>query len=440
MVQPACGRKKAAAPRDTFPDGTPISAWFRDTSSVNIASFGRQYRITDYGVLMDNYVHTKELQGLIDKVAADGGGVIVVPPGVFMTGALFFKQGTHLHLERGAVLRGSTDISDFPVMTTRIEGQTCKYYPALLNADSIQGFTITGEGVVDGNGLPYWRAFWQRWQWNPVGTNKDEQRPRVLYISNCRDVQIEGVCFQNSPFWTTHYYRSENVKLLNLNFFSPTKPVRAPSTDAIDIDACRNVLIKGCNMSVDDDAIALKGGKGPWADDPEKSPGNGGNENIIIEDCRFGFCHSCLTCGSESIYNHNILLRRGVVEGAGILLHLKMRTDTPQRYEFIIVEDMHGRVGNFLHVHSWSQFANMEGRTTPPMSYGSDVTMRRITMECGQFFNVAHEEDKFRLSRFLFEDLDIKAQNSEVHPEYIDSLTISNVKINDKEFFLPIKQ
>ena len=66
--------------------------------------------------------------------------------------------------------------------------------------------------------------------------------------------------------------------------------------------------------------------------------------------------------------------------------------------------------------------------------------MRRITMECGQFFNVAHEEDKFRLSRFLFEDLDIKAQNSEVHPEYIDSLTISNVKINDKEFFLPIKQ
>jgi hypothetical protein len=230
------------------------------------------------------------------------------------------------------------------------------------------------------------------------------------------------------------------VKLLNLNFFSPTKPVRAPSTDAIDIDACRNVLIKGCNMSVDDDAIALKGGKGPWADDPEKSPGNGGNENIIIEDCRFGFCHSCLTCGSESIYNHNILLRRGVVEGAGILLHLKMRTDTPQRYEFIIVEDMHGRVGNFLHVHSWSQFANMEGRTTPPMSYGSDVTMRRITMECGQFFNVAQEEDKFRLSRFLFEDLDIKAQNSEVHPEYIDSLTISNVKINDKEFFLPIKQ
>ncbi len=293
---------------------------------------------------------------------------------------------------------------------------------------------------MDGNGLPYWRAFWQRWQWNPVGTNKDEQRPRVLYISNCRDVQIEGVCFQNSPFWTTHYYRSENVKLLNLNFFSPTKPVRAPSTDAIDIDACRNVLIKGCNMSVDDDAIALKGGKGPWADDPEKSPGNGGNENIIIEDCRFGFCHSCLTCGSESIYNHNILLRRGVVEGAGILLHLKMRTDTPQRYEFIIVEDMHGRVGNFLHVHSWSQFANMEGRTTPPMSYGSDVTMRRITMECGQFFNVAQEEDKFRLSRFLFEDLDIKAQNSEVHPEYIDSLTISNVKINDKEFFLPIKQ
>ena len=287
-VQYAYGRKRVEAVRDTFPDGAPVSEWFRDTLPVDVASLGRQYRITDYGVSADSYVHTKELQALIDMVAGNGGGVVVVPPGVFMTGALFFKQGTHLHLERGAVLRGSTDISDFPVTTTRMEGQTCKYFPALLNADSIQGFTITGEGVVDGNGLPYWKAFWLRRKWNPAATNKDEQRPRVLFVSRCRDVRIEGVCFQNSPFWTTHYYQSENVRLMNLKIYSPHGPIHAPSTDAIDIDACRNVLVKGCEMTVDDDAIALKGGKGPWADIPEKTPGNGGNENILIEDCASG--------------------------------------------------------------------------------------------------------------------------------------------------------
>ncbi len=429
-VQYAYGRKRVEAVRDTFPDGAPVSEWFRDTLPVDVASLGRQYRITDYGVSADSYVHTKELQALIDMVAGNGGGVVVVPPGVFMTGALFFKQGTHLHLERGAVLRGSTDISDFPVTTTRMEGQTCKYFPALLNADSIQGFTITGEGVVDGNGLPYWKAFWLRRKWNPAATNKDEQRPRVLFVSRCRDVRIEGVCFQNSPFWTTHYYQSENVRLMNLKIYSPHGPIHAPSTDAIDIDACRNVLVKGCEMTVDDDAIALKGGKGPWADIPEKTPGNGGNENILIEDCYFGFCHSCLTCGSESIYNHNILLRRGKVEGAVILLHLKMRTDTPQRYEYITVEDMHGHADNFLFVHSWSQFADMQGRTTPPMSYASHVTMRNIGMQANTFFNVTRKDDQYRLSHFTFQNLDIEAKVPDFHADYIENVQTENVKVN----------
>ena len=114
-----------------------------------------------------------------------------------------------------------------------------------------------------------------------------------------------------------------------------------------------------------------------------------------------------------------------------------MRTDTPQHYEFITVEDIKGHVGNFLYVHSWSQFANMEGRTTPPMSYGSDVTMRRIAMECKQFFNVAHEEDKFHLTRFTIEDLDIKAQNAEVPSNCIDSLIMKNVIINGEKYPFP---
>ena len=422
-------RQKGDASVDRFPDGSEIPAWFRDTTHVRLDALGPKYRLTDHGILMDGRTYTHQIQALIDSVAAAGGGVIVVPSGTFVSGALFFRQGTHLHLEAGAVLKGSTDISDFPLMETRIEGETCLYYPALVNADGLNGFTISGKGTLDGNGLPYWKAFWQRRAWNPACTNKDEQRPRLLYISRSRNVQVEGINIQNSPFWTTHYYKCDSVKLMNLRITSLYEPVRAPSTDAVDIDACSNMLIRGCYMSVDDDAVALKGGKGPWADDAQKMPQNGGNTNIIIEDCTFGYCASCVTCGSESIYDHNIVLRRIQVDQASNLLWLKMRTDTPQHYEYITVEDITGNARNFLLVRPWSQFADLKGRTTPPVSYSDHITMRRITLQCETFFNVRKPDEQFSLRDFLFEDLHIKAKNTTIQEDYIPGLVMRRVEV-----------
>lgn len=423
-------KKKQKA--DLFPDGTPIPEWFRQIDSVKIENLGKQYKITDYGILNDGRIYTKELQALIDKVASDGGGVIVVPQGTYLSGALFFKQGVHLHLLAGGTLMGSDDCSDFPLMKTRIEGESCIYYPALINADGLDGFTISGEGTIDGNGLRYWKHFWERRKWNPKCTNKDEQRPRLVFISNCKNVQIDGVHLQNSPFWTTHIYKCENVKLLRLYIFSPEKPVKAPSTDAIDIDVCKNVLVKHCYMSVNDDAIALKGGKGPWADDPTKSEGNGGNENIIIEDCTYGFCHGCLTCGSESIYDHNIILRRINVNDANNLLWLKMRPDTPQRYEYITVEEITGNVKNFLLIKPWTQFYDLKGRKDTPMSYSDNIVMRNIDLDCDVFFNVEPKTDQYILTNFTFENLNIRAKKPDFHQEYVDGFTVKNVKVEKK--------
>ena len=83
--------------KDLFPDGTEIPAWFRDTTHVKLSELGKQYCITDYGILMDGKIYTQQLQSIIDKMAANGGGVMVIPSGTFMSGALFFKQGTHLY-------------------------------------------------------------------------------------------------------------------------------------------------------------------------------------------------------------------------------------------------------------------------------------------------------------------------------------------------------
>lgn len=428
--------KKSILSKDYWPDGTEISDWFHNYSLTDISSLGRQYNVTDYGVLDDGKVHTSELQSLIDKIASNGGGVVIVPPGTYLTGAVFFRQGTHLRVEEGGVLKGSDDISDFPIIDSRIEGECCKYFPGVVNADGLDGFTISGNGVIDGNGLRYWKAFWLRRSWNPQCTNKDEMRPRLLYITNCKNVQIEGLHLQNSPFWTTHIYRCENVKYLNLRITSPATPVKAPSTDAIDIDACRNVLVKNCYMSVNDDAIALKGGKGPWADDFQnesskshlKQPsGNGANVNILIEDCEYGFCHGCLTCGSESVYDHNIVLRRIKVNQANNLLWLKMRPDTPQKYEYITVEDISGNAKNFLLVKPWTQFYDLKDRKDIPMSNSNHIVMRNITLDCDVFFNVKQSEDQYHLSDFTFDNISVKAKDASFHPEYIENFTHTNI-------------
>lgn len=430
--------------KDLWPDGTEISAWFKDTTSVDISKHGNTYRITDYGVVNDGRIHTKEFQALIDMVAANGGGVIIVPQGTYLTGAVFFRQGVHLHILDGGVIMGSNDPSDYPLLKTRIEGETCLYYSALINADGLDGFTISGKGSIDGNGYTYWKHFWERRAWNPKCTNKDEQRPRLVYISNSKNVQIEGVKLQNSAFWTTHIYNSENVKLLRLHISSPAKPVKAPSTDAIDLDVAKNILVKNCYMSVNDDAIAIKGGKGPYADafktqysdiDLKKFPemeGDGGNENILIEDCEYGFCHGCLTLGSESVYDHNIILRRIKVNEANNLLWLKMRPDTPQRYEYITVEDIQGNAKNFLLVAPWTQFYDLKGRKDTPMSYSDHITMRNITFDCNVFFNVKPREEQYHLSNFKFENLSIKGNNIELNTEYVENFIVKNIKAEKK--------
>ena len=216
------------------------------------------------------------------------------------------------------------------------------------------------------------------------------------------------------------------MKLLGLYIFSPAAPVKAPSTDAIDIDVCNNVLVKNCYLSVNDDAIALKGGKGPWAD---KDSNNGSNTNIIIEDCTYGFCHSALTCGSESIHNRNIILRRCTINQASRLLWLKMRADTPQNYEYILVEDIKGNAKSFLYIKPWTQFFDLKDRKDIPMSYSDHVTMRNIDFECDVFFNVSASE-QYKLTNFKFENLNIKAKDGEYDKSIIPSSEWNNVKVN----------
>ena len=418
----------ASAKKGVWPDGTKMYPWFENREKVDVNTLGKRYVITEHGVENDStLIQTKAIQAVIDKAAAEGGGVVVVPQGTFLSGAVFFRQGTHLLVEEGGKLKGSEYIADFPILETRIEGQTCKYFAALVNADNLDGFTIAGKGTIDGNGYHYWEEFWIRRKWNPQCTNKDEQRPRLVYISNCRNVTVQDVHLQNSPFWTNHLYRCDHVRYLDCHIFAPTTGVKAPSSDAIDIDVCHDILVSGCYMSVNDDAIAIKGGKGTWAD---KAPENGPNYNILIDNCRYGVVHGCLTLGSESVYDKNIVLSNIDVNKANRVLWLKMRPDTPQHYEYVTVENIKGTTGSFLVVRPWTQFFKPEKRDDMPLSQCNNIVMRNIKMDCNNFFDVG-TSDKYKLKDFTFENILVSDKKQAFDPNMIENTVVKNVKITE---------
>ena len=253
-----------------------------------------------------------------------------------------------------------------------------------------------------------------------------------MYISESSDVTVAGLTLQNSHFWTTHIYRCQRVKYLGCRITSPLLPVKAPSTDAIDIDVCTDVLVKNCYMSVNDDSVVLKGGKGPWAD---TDPNNGSNERILVEDCTYGFCHGVLTCGSESVHNRNVLVRRCVLksDGTGVIsnmLVLKMRPDTPQHYEYITFENITGRMTRFVNVNPWMQFYDLGGREDIPLSYADHITIRDCDVDCTIFLHVAPKEDQYRLTDFHFENLTVRTKDPGANPSAFATWRFENVSVS----------
>lgn len=394
--------------QDAFPDGKPVPEWFHDVRKADLASLGKPYVITRHGVKRNSAeVQTEAIQKVID-LAAEKGGVVVIPKGTYVSGALHFKPGTHLWIE--GTLKGSDRVKDFPLATTRIEGQTCTYFPALVNIDGVDGFVLGGPGTLDGSGTEFWREMKIRWSWNPDAANKDGQRPRLVFVSNSSHVTVQDLHMKDSPFWTNHAYKSHHLRFLDLTVTSPSSgEVVGYSTDAIDLDACHDVLVKGCYMDVCDDGVVLKGGKGTFAD---LNPDNGPNEDILIEECTFGRTHGCLTLGSECVAARNVILRNCVSENTRSVLWLKLRPDTPQKYEFIRVENISGRSGIVLKVRPWTQYYKREPRADMPLTLCDHVQLNNIQVESPGPIEL-ERSDQYVLRDFTWDGKDLLDKGEE---------------------------
>ena len=207
----------------------------------------KDFNIVDYGAKNDTTVlSTEALQRAIDDCSRAGGGRVVVPTGGYKIGSVELRSDVHLYLEHGATLYGSTRVEDYrPMKSDYVSLRTQTTTIQLIYADGVKNVVIDGYGTIDGRG----RAF-KKLSWNDEGIT----RPHLIRFIQSEDVTVRGITLMNSGCWMQHYLacdrlRIEDIKVVNRNNYN---------NDALDLDGCHDVVVRGLLADSDDDGITLK--------------------------------------------------------------------------------------------------------------------------------------------------------------------------------------
>jgi polygalacturonase len=217
-----------------------------------------------YGIANDGQTLTTQfLQKAIDECSQNGGGIVSLPKGEYLTGTLILKNNVTLHLEIGAVISGSKNVIDYPDKGRR---------KALIFAENASNIAITGEGILDGNGS----AFEQ--------VNNAPNRPVLVQLFDCKNVTVSGIEMKNSGFWTFRFVRCDGVDINHLTIGGHANW----NNDGLDIES-KNVTIADCIIDTDDDAICFK------SEDP-----NFVVENVTVTNCQLASNCNFIKFGTAS--------------------------------------------------------------------------------------------------------------------------------------------
>ncbi len=356
------------------------------------------------------------------------------PKVFFVSGALFLKPKVNLHLDKDAVLKCSTDMANFPVQRTRIEGHfEEKFNPALINAKNCDGLRITGEGTLDGAGRPIWDLFWKLRAAAPNPGNFPNvgvPRARMALIESSRGVTVEGITFKDSQFWNLHLYRCQDVLVHQARFQVPDDYKQAPSTDGNDLDSCQDVTVDGCYFSVTDDCIAAKGSKGPHATEDKDSPPV---ERIRVRNCEFKRGSGVMTLGSEATLVRDVIVENCKVTGSVTVAVLKLRPDTSQHYENIQYRNitLDYAAGTIVSVRPWSQYVNLQGEA-PPKSVVRNLSMVGFKGRFGSFGTIQPNPGQTEISDISFKDFDVTLDKDQLAASGVNQLTFDHVNVNGK--------
>ncbi len=292
--------------------------------------------IKDFGAVADGVtLNTKAFADAIDAVVKKGGGKVIIPRGIWLTGPIVLKSNINLYTEAGALIIFSKNFDDYPLLETSFEGLNTVRCISPIYGKGLENVAITGEGVFDGSGEA-WRQVKKskltsdQWKtlvasggilneagntWYPSQKSfdgakatdnfnvpnfktreelekiKDFLRPVMVSLVNCKKVLLDGPTFQNSPAWCLHPLMSENVTLRNLTVRNPWF---SQNGDGLDLESCKNVMIYNCSFDVGDDAICFKSGK-----DKDGRDRGMPTENVIVSNCTVYHGHGGFVVGSE---------------------------------------------------------------------------------------------------------------------------------------------
>ncbi len=242
--------------------------------------FAQDTNIKDFGAISDGVtINTEAIQKAIDQTAIKGG-TVTIPQGEFLSGTIYLKSNVTLYIQKGGMLKGSPNLKDYPENTPSVKGMkphrpNWKAMPsrALVYADNVQNISLMGEGTIDGNGT------------SPAFLTKDDDpnRPKLIFVVNCKKVRVENLRFQNTAFWLQHYFACDGVIIRGLNIYNHGNK----NVDGIDIDS-KNVVISDCIIDCDDDAICFK------------SDGNFLCENVVVSNCVLSTTCNFIKMGTAS--------------------------------------------------------------------------------------------------------------------------------------------
>lgn len=273
---------------------SPMTVLSSPDQSTVVQNNKYQVDIRNYGAVGDGKtVNTKALQTAIDDVSEKGGGVVVIPEGKFVTGAILLKSGVNLQLGFHTEIMGSINPHDYYI------GDRFMHF---INAEQVSDIAITGEGTIDARGRKLALiidSMYYAGAWDDPGYNqrrlRPEKRPKLLHFTQCNSILLEGITVKNSASWVLDFDRCNRLTIDRVTVDSDDYW----NNDGMDIGDCKNVRITRCNVNSADDGICLKSHHKGYI-----------NDSIYIADCTVRSSASAIKFGTASLGGFkNVVIR-----------------------------------------------------------------------------------------------------------------------------------
>lgn len=394
--------------------------------------------ITDFGALGDSAANDKPaFDKAIKALKEKGGGILIVPEGKYiLNGPIHLISNMDFHLEKGAFLFFGSNPEDYlPVVKTSWEGTFILNYSPFIYAFECTNVAITGEGIIDGEASKTWSK-WQSKQekdqllsreMNHTNVPLEERifgeghflRPQLIQFFDCKNVKIEGVKIEDSPFWCVHLLRCENVIVRAVRYDAQNK-----NNDGIDPEYSKNVLIENVEFNNSDDNVAIKAGR-----DNEGRASKVRSENIIVRNCHFKGLHA-LVIGSEmSAGVQNVFVND--CDFAGKLKRGVFLKSNPDRGGFMknitIKNVAFGEVEDCIYVTSYYHNEGAGHVTEISGIHFENITCKKAT---GTGIVIQGFPEK-KVSDIYFTDIRIDSVKNAISMTDTENIIMSNVVIGD---------